>query len=299
VLAALFGFLATGPSAAATPTAPERVDLPEGFQPEGITTDGRFLYAGSLADGALVRVSVRTGAIEPLAAGTPGRVAVGVDYDRRRDVIWVAGGPTGEIRAQDADTGEVLATYTFAGAGFVNDLVVTKDAVYATDSVNPELLVVPLEPGRRLPAASAATTLPLSGDLQYTAGFNLNGIVARKDVLYAVQSNTGLLFAIDPATGTTSTVDLDGASLLSGDGLELRKDVLYVVRNRLNRIAVVELEKRSLEGEVVAELTDPDFDVPTTVAFARHSLFAVNARFGTPSPATADYWITRLDAYRR
>ena len=41
-----------------------------------------------------------------------------------------------------------------------------------------------------------------------------------------------------------------------------------------------------------------DFDVPTTVALLRGSLYAVNARFGNPAPATADYWITRLDAPR-
>ena len=33
--------------------APDRIDLPAGWQPEGITTDGTSLFAGSLANGAI------------------------------------------------------------------------------------------------------------------------------------------------------------------------------------------------------------------------------------------------------
>ena len=47
-------------SAAAEPL-PRRIDLPRGWQPEGITTDGRTLYVGSLADGGLWQVNPRTG----------------------------------------------------------------------------------------------------------------------------------------------------------------------------------------------------------------------------------------------
>ena len=88
---------------------PDRIDLPDGWMPEGITTDGRFLYSGSLADGALLRANPRTGNTRIIEEGRQGRVAVGVDYDRRRDLLWVAGGETGIVRAQDADTGRVVA----------------------------------------------------------------------------------------------------------------------------------------------------------------------------------------------
>jgi len=46
---------------------------------------------------------------------------------------------------------------------------------------------------------------------------------------------------------------------------------------------------------VAAELTDPDLDVPTTIASTAGHLYAVNARFGTADPATARYDIVRVD----
>jgi hypothetical protein len=101
---------ATGSTPAA---APRRIDLPRGWQPEGVTTDGRRLYVGSLADGAIYRANPRTGSGAVLARGRSGRVAVGIDYDRRRDLLWVVGGPTGVIRAHDADTGKVRRVYRF------------------------------------------------------------------------------------------------------------------------------------------------------------------------------------------
>ena len=53
----------------------------------------------------------------------------------------------------DADSGDALATYTFPETAdwFINDLVVTRRAVYATDSRNQELLVVRLMPNGGLP----------------------------------------------------------------------------------------------------------------------------------------------------
>ena len=110
---------------------PDSIALPNGWQPEGITTDGKFVYSGSLADGSIFRADVRTGVGKVLATGAPGRVAAGLDFDKRRDLLWVVGGPTGEIRAQDADSGKVVATYEFPSTTprFLNDVVVTHDAV--------------------------------------------------------------------------------------------------------------------------------------------------------------------------
>jgi hypothetical protein len=290
--------LATATSADAAPTHsdgtfPTRIDLPDGFAPEGITTGrGTTVYVGSLADGAIWQADARTGEGSILVPGVEGRVAVGVEYDKARQVLWVAGGPTGTIRAYDTRTGDLLATYTF-DAGFLNDLVVTRDAVYATDSMTQQLAVVPLS-GKELPGPEAATTLALTGDLAYIEGFNANGIVASRGFLLVVQSNTGLLFRVEPSTGQTVQVDLGGYLLTNGDGLELRGSRLFVVRNMDNLIAEVRLGARLTTGALVRELTSPDFDVPTTATFAAGRLWAVNARFGTPPASTTEYWVTQV-----
>lgn len=66
------------------------------------------------------------------------------------------------------------------------------------------------------------------------------------------------------------------------------------MRNRLNLVAVVHLDRRLRSGSIGAELTG-DLDVPTTAALVGTSLWAVNARFGTPPAPGTDYWVTRLD----
>ena len=285
-----------GTTAAAT-TLPARIDLPDGFQPEGITTGFRSrLYVGSVANGAIWRGNARTGEGRILVAGVAGRQATGIHIDWRGR-LWVAGADNHTIRVYNALTGRLLRTYTFANAGFINDLVITRKAVYATDSNNAQLAVVPLGRFGRLPAPSAATLLPLGGEFALQAGFNNNGIVARNGWLIAVQSNTGLLFRIDPKTGDARKI-VTSYVATNGDGLALRNGKLYVVRNQNNLVAVLNLGDDLLSASLVGEITSPaapnNLDIPTTATFALDKLWVVNARFGVANPTTADYWITRL-----
>ena len=245
--------LAAAP-AAADAGPPDRIKLPRGWQPEGITTDGRSCTPGRWPTAPSCAPTRAPGRRRLLAKGKDGRKAVGVEYDRRRDVLWVAGGETGVIRAQDADTGKVLRTYTLpaASARFVNDLVVTRRAVYATDSEQAELAVVKLQKRHphRVPPKSALRMLPLTGDLVLADGFDLNGIARFHGRLVAVQSNVGKLFRINGRSGVTREVDLGGATLTNGDGIEPGKRVLYVVQNQLNQVAVLDLNRRVTRGEV-------------------------------------------------
>ncbi len=276
---------------------PAVISLPNGWQPEGIATGrGTSFYVGSLANGAIYRGSVLTGQGSVLVPGQTGQVAVGIEVDRHNR-LWVAGGATGAARVYDAGSGQLIASYQLAtGATFVNDVVVTRDAAYFTDSVNPVLYVVPINRD----GLGTAQTLPLTGELQYGAGFNVNGIEASPDgrTLLLVQSNVGLLFRASARTGVTDQVDLGGASLTNGDGLLRRGDTLYVVRNRLNEIAVIDLGPGYATGQLTATITDPNFQVPTTVAAFGPFLYAVNARFGTtPTPDTT-YTVVRVRSVR-
>jgi streptogramin lyase len=295
-LAPLLAIVALAVTAAPTLAAPfpARIDLPDGWAPEGITDGpGTTAFVGSLADGAIARVNVRTGRVSLLAAGAPGRVTVGVDYEDAANRIWAAGGPTGEVRAYDARTGALLATYAF-GPGFLNDVAVTDDAVYVTNSDARELEVVPLPGDGSLPDPSAAFALALTGDLVYEAGFNANGIVEDEGRLIVVQSNTGKLFRVDPATGTSSEIDLGGASVSFGDGLELHGSTLYVVRNQLNQVAVFRLSDDLASARLLRTIGSPNLAIPTTTAFVAGRLWTVNARFDTPLTPDTAYWLTRL-----
>lgn len=289
------------PTGAAAPAAadhrdrfPETIALPDGWQPEGIDSGrGTEVFVGSLAGGGIWRGDVRTGTGRVLA-GPVGTPAVGLDYDRRGDRLFVAGGPSGQVKVHAARTGRLLGSYPVAGSGFLNDVVVTRAAAYVTDSQVQRLVVVPLGRGGGLPAA--ATTLPLTGDLVYQPGFNLNGIVAADGgrTLISVQSGTGKLFAIDAATGVTDEIELSGGDLVNGDGLELRGRTLYAVQNRLNRVAVVRLAGDLGSGVITGTITAAGLDVPSTATLNAGYLWAVNARFGTPPTPTTAYAIIRL-----
>jgi hypothetical protein len=294
IAAAVAAALLAAPAAAAP--FPSTIQLPDGWQPEGITDGtGTTAYVGSLADGAIASVNVRTGDVDPLAAGATGRATVGLDYEDGAHRLWAAGGGTGEVRAYDARTGTLLETYTFT-AGFLNDVVVTHDAVYVTDSGIQQLIVIPLPDDGSVPDPTTAFTLPLIGDIHYTSDFNANGIVARDGWLILVQSGTGLLFRVDPATGEARTIDLGGQSLSAGDGLELVGSTLYVVRNQLGQIVRIRLARDLLSGTVVDTLIPAGVDVPTTAAFIAGRLWVVNARFNTPPTPETPYWLTSVKA---
>lgn len=279
-------------------TLPARIDLPDGFQPEGVTSGFiSRLYVGSIADGAIWRGSARTGTGRILVPGVTGRQAAGIHLDWRGR-LWVAGANNHTVRVYNALTGRLLETFTFPTAGFINDLAITRRAVYATDSNNQQLAVIPFGRFGRLPDPSKASLLPLTGDYVVGSGFNANGIVARGGWLIIDQTNTGKLFRIDPRTGATKQIDTGGYSVANGDGLALRNGRLYAVRNQDNLVAVLNLGSDLLSASLVGEITSPappnNLDVPTTATFALGKLWVVNARFNTTPSATTPYWITRL-----
>ncbi len=297
LLAILVATLAVPALAAPGDSFPKILTLPNGFRPEGIASGrGTSFYVGSLADGAIYAGDLRTGQGAVLASGQTGRAIAGIYVDSRSNFLFAAGTQSGQGYVFDAATGTQLATYQLAttAPSFVNDVVVTRNAVYFTDSFQPVLYRVPLGPGGALPDPSAVQILPLTGDWVQVPGpfvFNANGIEATADGrwLIVVNSNLGKLYRVDPQTGAATALDLGGASMSNGDGIRLEGQTLYVVRNQLNQIAEVRLSRDLSAGAVVRTITDPAFRVPTTVAKFGSSLYAVNARFGTPPTPTTEY----------
>jgi sugar lactone lactonase YvrE len=275
---------------------PETIELPDGFQPEGITIGpGGTGYVGSLADGDVFVFDVRTGEQLDRIEG-PGTPSVGLKVDQRGR-LFIAGGPAGDARVVDAETGAVLESYQFTTdpAAFINDVVLTRDGAWFTNSSAAELYFVPVGPSGEL--SDSFEVLPLTGDWMQTPGFNANGIAETPDhqALLVIQSSTSTLFRVDPATGEATAVDLGGATLPNGDGLLMVGRTLYVVQNQLNTVAVVRLDAQGTSGTVVDRLTDQDFAVPTTIARFGSGLYLPNARFGTPPTPDTEYDVVRID----
>lgn len=285
-LALTFGLALSLASPAAAGPFPEVISLPNGFQPEGIAIGrGNTFYVGSLSNGAVYSGNLRTGTGAVLVPPQPGRVSVGLDFDG--GFLYVAGGPTGQAHVFNAATGASVASYQLTtGPSFVNDVVVTKDAAFFTDSFQPVLYRVPLG------GAPGVVEIPLGGDFTFVPGeFNTNGIDSTRDgkTLVIVNSTLGRLYTVDPATGVAEQIELSGGDVSSGDGILLDGKTLYVVQNFLNQVAVVSLAPHLSAGVIVDVVTNPLFDIPTTIDERGNRLYAVNARFSTPPTPTTPY----------
>jgi hypothetical protein len=283
----------TATSSAAPKPYPEVIQLPRGFQPEGIEVGrGTTFYVGSVATGAIYRGNLRAGSGKILVPGGAGRPATGIELDERNR-LFVAGASTGKAYVYNARTGALIRTYTFATSDtFINDVTLVASGAVFTDSRKAVFYHVPIAPNGAL---EDHHTIPIEGAYALAAGFNLNGIeTSSRDDLIAVQSNKGKLFRIDSGTGESREISLGSQSVTNGDGLLLNGRTLYVVQNRENRVAVISLSANFLTGRVVRRLMDRDFDVPTTIDDLGRRLYAVNARFGTSNPSSAKYQVVQV-----
>jgi sugar lactone lactonase YvrE len=255
--------------------------------PEGIAAENKSgtFYISSFADGSIYSGNVRDEQAELfLPGGEDGRTqAVGLALDDGR--LYVAGGETATVFVYDTSDEDLIRSFSTQGAeNFLNDVTINPRSgdAYITDSFVPILWRVPAEevtnsstPGELEP------WLDLSGTpIQYTAGFNLNGIVATPNGRYllTVQSNTGNLYRIDIQTKQVSQVDLGGATLTNGDGLVLRGHTLYVIRNQ-GLITEVSLDGQFTSGRTKGDTSAASLDFPTTGALVRGRLLVVNSQF--------------------
>lgn len=297
------GSVLASPTAFADDGDPSSVRLPDGWSPEDIANgrDSTF-YVGSIATGGIYQGDYETGEGRVLVEGAPG-LTVGLFTELRpsgADRLWAAGGGSGEARVYDTRTGDLLATYQLAPAtdgAFVSDVIVTKSAVYYTDSFLPRLYVLPLGKNGALPDPAAVRTVDLTGDVAYTTvpfGFNLNGLAMVGGTLVSAQTNTGQLFAIDPVTGATREIPVVDAAgqpfnLFGADGLVRRGNRLIIARNFPQQITTVKITSGARSAVVVSERTDPALDIPSAVEEHDGDLWALNARFTTPPSPTTTY----------
>lgn len=256
--------------------------------PEGIAAGERgTFFVSSLGDGTVYRGHVDRPELEVFLPPDPsvGRTAVGGITLDRQGRLWLAGGTNGRVWVHDAESGALLADLDNDlpdGSTLLNDLVVTRDAAYLTDSFSPQLWRVPLD---REEIGDLEVAVDLAGTpFTYVPGaFNANGIAASRGgrELLVGQSVTGRLFRVDVASGAVDEVDLGGATLRGSDGLLLEGRRLSVVQNDLatggGLVSVVELTGDLRAGEVTAVLTGA-LQFPTTAARVDGRLLVVDSQ---------------------
>ena len=258
--------------------------------------EGATFYAGDLFAGDIFRGNIRRGTAELFIDAPQGRMAVGMAADLRHNLLFVAGGFTGQGYVYDLRSGATVATYQFAApsppppapvppTSVINDVTVTRRGAWFTDSRQAQLYFVPVSRAG-IPGASFRT-LALSGPAADTSGeFNLNGIQATANgkTLIVAHSANGQLYTVDPRTGASATIT--GVSVPQVDGIVLQGRRLWAVQNT-NQVTRIRLSRHLRSGVVEEVITSDLFQTPTTAARFGRRLAVVNAKFDTGIPPTA------------
>ncbi len=284
---------------------PELIQLPGDFGPEGIATgNGSTFYVGSLnaaTAGQILVGDLRTGNFTQLVPPT-GRIAAGMKFDPRSNYLHVAGGTSGRATVYNAASGEEIAFYQFLPPGVpgINDVVLTREAAYFTDTTRPFLGRIALG-SRGEPGTGALIPLPANfgvpGPCTIGPPPRGNGIAASQNGqhLVLVHMSEGQLYRLDTEALVPVPIAITGgdfaggAALCSTDGILLEGDTLYAVQAALNRVAVVKMSSDLLSGEITHYLTEPfssnpALQTPTTIARFGNALYAVTFGGTPPSP---------------
>jgi sugar lactone lactonase YvrE len=262
--------------------------LPGATSAEGIASGpGSTFYAGDLFAGDIYRGDLQHGTASLFIDAPVNRMAAGMKFDPTSRLLFVAGLFTGQGYVYDTTTRATVAVYQFADPGsspIINDVALTKDGAWFTDSSHPQLYFVPIDHG----VPGPFQTLPLSGPAAALTGqFNLNGIASTPNgaTLIVAHTANASLYTVDPTTGASSLIT--GVSVPNVDGILLDGPRLWAVQNFDNQISEVRLGHDLRSGVVEKVITNSAFEVPTTVARHGNRLAVVNAKFDTGFPPTA------------
>lgn len=305
-LAALVA-LAVSPASADPARFPDTIPLPDGFFPEGIAADGTTAYVGSLSDGSIQVLDLRSGSSTSFAGSPgPGKIAVGMDVDADGR-LWVAGGGdaffpgvSSGFRVYDTSTGALLTDVALPAAGFLNDVIVTDDAAWFTDTFISWLIRVPIGDGGTIGQPEFVT---LGGDWAPGPGLNANGIVATADQgqlivgqVTAPEGGTAAYYRVPADLGAdileATRIELDGAVVDGTDGLVLIGRTLYSVSG--DGVTEIKLSKRLDRGRIIGTLEVPGALTPTTADVFGSRLYVVDAKFTTFGDPSTSYEITAI-----
>jgi sugar lactone lactonase YvrE len=284
-LALLAGLSVGAPAALGTPPSDTSFTIPVSSA-EGIAAgQGMTFYAGELNTGDIYRGDIRTETARLFIDAPAGRQAVGMKVDLAHQLLFVAGGTTGQAYVYSTVTGANVAAFQLTnGPAFINDVALTRDGAWFTNSAAAELYFVPVSAQGQL---GTVRTLHLTGPAADTSSsFNLNGILASPDGKTLIVDHTGLgtLYAVDPMTGASTRILVNGdptTLLTSPDGLVLQGHTMWVMENFANRVTRLALSADLATATVETSDTSPLFQSPSTAALIGNTLAVVNSQFAT------------------
>lgn len=277
---------------------PGLIPIAVGMEPEGIEmgndTDffvGANSWTGNLTHaGTIYRGDLVTGEGQIVVPPT-GKPVSGLSYDARTDYLYAAtgyapGGFAGPfleqgVKVYTATSGRLLGEIIFGDGIVANDVLVTENAVYCTDSISTTLYKIALQDNGRV-FSSVPEKIEMTG-FEMVDGFNANGLVGDFDgkQLVIINITSGVLYLVDTETGAASPVSVQGEEQLfpDGDGLYMDGRTLYIMQNFSQKIAVVELSEDLTQGTFVKNLISDDFSIPTTVTGYGDCVYAINTRY--------------------
>ncbi|GAB5077502.1 NHL repeat-containing protein [Arthrobacter sp. AD-310] len=248
---------------------------------EGIAAGrGTTFYAGELETGDIYKGDIRDGTATLFIDAPKGRLAAGMKFDAGSGLLFVAGGTTGKAFVYDTRTGEPAGAFAL-GPGFINDVTLTPDGAWFTNSAAAELYKLTVS---RDGTKGWVETLTLTGPAADAEdAFNLNGIAAAKNgrVLIVAHSGNASLYTVDPETGASALIE--GVSVPNADGILVRGKTLWAVQNFANQISRFHLSNDLSSGTLEEVIVNDNFQVPTTAALFGNTLAAVNAKFDEPA----------------
>lgn len=254
---------------------------------EGIAAGrGTTFYAGELESGDIFKGDIREPKATRFIDAPAGREAVGMKFDVRTDLLFVAGGSTGKAFVYNTETKEAVEeiVLTTKAGSFINDVTLTRDGAWFTNSKYPELYFVPL--GRHGELGEVVTRTLDDPSLVLTdpaRQFGLNGITSAIGgrILIVAHSFNQALYTYEPESEVTARIDTD--PLPNVDCIIARGKTVWVVQNFLNQVSRVKLNHDLSSGEVRDVIESGSFQIPTTAALFGNTLAVVNAKFDEPT----------------
>jgi sugar lactone lactonase YvrE len=278
--------------------------------PEGIAWHPaqKVFFVSSVHTGTIGKVNLQ-GVYTPFIQDEKLIASVGLTFDAKRNLLWVAIGDLGAstrsseatayklaaVAAYDATTGERRAYHDLSGlvqgGHMANDLAVDAAGnVYITDSFSPVIY--------RVDAKGQASVFAQS-DLFKGEGFNLNGIVAHPDGYLLVNKyNSGEIFRISTRNGADiQRVNLP-ETVKGADGMLLRdKNHLVVVQNAGNDQVVELTSKDGWKTATLQPARKTAYSFPTTAAQVGKDIYVVNSRLDTllnkDAPKVSEYLLQK------